>query len=291
MTLGRTRFYTPFGTIGGSVRPTWKGFLKLSLVNIPIRMYPAARSEALSFNQIHKVCNTRIKYDKRCPTCDRSVKSDEIVKGYEYGKEQYVIMDEEDFSKVRLESTKSIQIVQFVNTGEIDPLYYHGSHYLVPDGPVALESFATILKATEETSRIALARVVLSGKEQMVAIRPRDGAFVMSALYYADEIRSLQGIEELETTPEVNPEELQLAKQLIDAATRPFEPSEFHDNYREALLEIIKAKAEGKEIVEPPEVETGKVINLMEALKSSLEASYSEPSSGAAEDRAKASNE
>jgi DNA end-binding protein Ku len=292
LTLGAAGFYTPFGTIGGSVRPTWKGFLKLSLVNIPIRMYPAARSEALSFNQIHKVCNTRIKYDKRCPTCDRSVTSDEIVKGYEYAKEQYVIMDEEDFTKVRLESTKSIQIVQFVSRGEIDPLYYHGSHYLVPDGPVALESFATILKATEETSRIALARVVMSGKEQMVAIRPRDGAFVMSALYYADEIRSLTGIEELESTPEVNPEELQLAKQLIEGATKPFEPEQFRDNYREALLEIIKAKAEGKEIVEPPEVETGKVINLMEALKSSLEASVSDtPTSGTSGERAKASNE
>jgi DNA end-binding protein Ku len=253
------------------VRPTWKGFLKLSLVNIPVRMYPAARSEALSFNQIHKVCNTRIRYDKRCPTCDRSVASDEIVKGYEYAKEQYVIFDEEDFAKVRLESTRSIQIVQFVQRGEIDPLYYHGSHYLVPDGPVAIESFATIRAAAEETDRIGLARIVMNGKEQMVAVRPRDNAFVMSALYYADEIRALDGIEELEAKPQVNPEELKLATQLINAITKPFQPEEFKDNYREKLLEIIKAKAEGKEIVEPPEVETGKVINLMEALKSSLE--------------------
>lgn len=274
------------------MRPTWKGFLKLSLVNIPVRMYPAARSEALSFNQIHKVCNSRIKYDKRCPTCDRSVKSDEIVKGYEYAKEQYVIMDEEDFTKVRLESTKSIQIVQFVGRDEIDPLYYHGSHYLVPDGPVAIESFATIRKAAEETSRIALARVVMNGKEQTVAVRPRDRAFVMSAIYYADEVRSLSGIDELEADPAVNPEELKLATQLIDAITRPFEPEAFQDNYRQALLDIIKAKAEGKEIVEPPEVETGKVINLMEALKSSLEASHSQSAPQTERDeRAKASNE
>lgn len=121
-------------------------------------MYPAARSEALSFNQLHSVCHSRIKYDKRCPTCERSVKSDEIVKGYEYAKEQYVIMDEEDFTKVRLESTRSIQIVQCVARGEIDPLYYHGSHYLVPDGPVAIESFATIYKATEDADRIEIGR-------------------------------------------------------------------------------------------------------------------------------------
>jgi DNA end-binding protein Ku len=271
------------------VRPTWKGFLKLSLVNIPVRMYPAARSEALSFNQIHKVCNSRIKYDKRCPTCDRSVSSDEIVKGYEYAKEQYVIMDEEDFTKVRLESTRSIQIVQCVGRDEIDPIYYHGSHYLVPDGPVAIESFATIRRATEEKSRIALARVVMNGKEQIVAVRPHENAFVMSAIYYADEIRALSGIEELEKLPEVNPEELKLATQLIDAITKPFRPEEYRDNYREALLEVIKAKAEGKEIVEPPEVETGKVINLMEALKSSLAASHAVPAPAGA--RAKASNE
>lgn len=255
------------------MRPTWKGFLKLSLVNIPVRMYPAARSQSLSFNQIHKVCNSRIKYDKRCPTCERSVSNDEIVKGYEYAKEQYVIMDEEDFSKVRLESTKSINIVQFVDGSEVDPLYYHGSHYLVPDGPVAVESFTTIKKATEETGRIALARVVMNGKEQVVAIRPHDKAFVMSALFYANEVRKLTGIEELETTPEVNPEELKLATQLIENITKPFDPEAFEDNYRNGLLEIIKAKAEGREVVEPPEVETGKVINLMDALKSSLEAS------------------
>ena len=272
------------------MRPTWKGFLKLSLVNIPIRMYPASRSEALSFNQIHKVCNSRVRYDKRCPSCERSVSSDEIVKGYEYAKEQYVIMDEEDFTKVKLESTKSIQIVQFVSRDEIDPVYYHGSHYLVPDGPVAIESFTTIRKAAEEKSRVALARVVMNGKEQVVAIRPRDKAFVMSAVYYADEVRSLEGIEELEKSPEVNPEELKLATQLIDAITRPFQPEEFRDNYREALLEVIQAKAEGKEIVAPPEVETGKVINLMEALKSSLEASYSRPWVDSSE-RAKAANE
>ncbi|HEY7819086.1 MAG TPA: Ku protein [Vicinamibacteria bacterium] len=255
------------------MRPTWKGFLKLSLVNIPVRMYPASRSEALSFNQIHKVCNSRIRYDKRCPSCDRSVGMDEIVKGYEYAKEQYVILDEEDFSKVRLESTRSIQIVQFVQRNEIDPLYYHGSHYLVPDGPVAIESFATIRSAAEETDRVGLARVVMNGKEQAVAVRPRENAFVMSSLYYADEVRPLAGIEELETKPKVNPEELKLATQLINAITRPFNPEELKDNYREKLLEIIKAKAEGQEIVAPPEVETGKVINLMEALKSSLEQS------------------
>ena len=287
------------------MRPTWKGFLKLSLVNIPVRLYPAARSQSISFNQIHKECNSRVKYDKRCPTCERSVSSDEIVKGYEYAKEQYVIMDEEDFTKVRLESTKSINIVQFVNRGEIDPvtaeqaaqargeidpLYYHGSHYVVPDGPVAIESFATILHATEEKERIGLARVVMNGKEQVVAIRPREKVFVMSALYFADEVRALSGIEELDANPEVNPDELKLASQLIESITKPFHPEAFTDNYKKALLDIVKAKAEGKEIVEPPEVETGKVINLMDALKSSLEKSELPPRE-AGEERAKAANE
>ena len=273
------------------MRPTWKGFLKLSLVNIPIRLYPAARSQSLSFNQLHKECNTRVKYDKRCPTCERSVKSDEIVKGYEYAKEQYVIMDDEDFSKVCLDSTKSINIVQFIERGEIDPLYYHGSHYIVPDGPVAVESFATILKATEEKGRIALGKFVMSGKEQVVAIRPRDKAFVMSVLYYAHEVRALSGIEELDATPEINPEELTLATQLIDSITKPFDPEQFEDDYRKALLDVIKAKAEGREIVEPPEVETGKVVNLMEALKSSLERSQVPAVESEVEERAKASNE
>jgi DNA end-binding protein Ku len=234
-------------------------------------MYPAARSQSVSFNQIHKECNNRIKYDKRCPACERSVRGDEIVKGYEYAKEQYVIMTEEDFSKVRLESNKSIAIFQFVNQGEIDPLYYHGSHYVVPDGPVAVESFVTILRAMEDKGRIALAKVILGGKEQMVAIRPKDGALVMSSIFYADEVRSLSGIEEIHDPPEVNPQELTLATQLIDAITQSFDPTQFQDRYRSAVLDVIQAKVEGKEIVEPPQVETGKVINLMEALKSSLE--------------------
>ncbi|MFQ5790221.1 MAG: Ku protein [Acidobacteriota bacterium] len=253
------------------MRPSWKGFLKLSLVNIPVRLYPAARSQALSFNQIHNVCNSRVKYERHCPACSRPVRNDEIVKGYEYAKEQYVILSDEDFAKVRLESTKSITIVQFVNRGEIEPLYYHGSHYLAPDGPVAVESFTTILKAMEEKQRVALAKVVMSGKEQMVAIRPKQRVLVMSSLYYTDEVRSLAGIDELRDLPEVNPQELALAAQLIDAITRPFEPEGFEDEYRKAMLTVIQAKAEGKEVVAPPQVETGKVINLMEALKNSLE--------------------
>ena len=253
------------------MRPTWKGFLKLSLVNIPVRMYPAARSESLSFNQIHKVCSTRIRYDKKCPTCNCSVSNDDIVKGYEIAKDQYVILDDEDLDKVRLESTKSIAIVQFVGEGDIDPLYYHGSHYLVPDGPVAVESFATIRKAMEEKRRVALGKVVLSGKEQVVAIRPKDEGFVMSGLYYGDEVRSMSALEELQSQPEVNPAEMALASQLIDSVTKPFHPEMFEDEYRQQLLQIIKAKAEGREIVEPPQVETGKVINLMDALKNSLE--------------------
>ncbi len=239
-------------------------------------MYPAARSQSVSFNQIHKECNSRIKYDKRCPTCERSVRGDEIVKGYEYAKEQYVVLDEGDFSNVRLESNKSIAIVQFVTKGEIDPLYYHGSHYVVPDGPVAVESFTTVLKAMEDKGRIAIAKVVMSNKEQIVAVRPKDGALVMSVLYYADEVRGLSGIEELKDPPEVNSQELALATQLIDSITKPFEPGELKDGYRHAILDVIKAKVEGKEIVEPPRVETGKVINLMEALKHSLERSQSE---------------
>ncbi len=259
------------------MRPTWKGFLKLSLVNIPIRMYPAARSQSLSFNQIHKECNSRIKYDKRCSSCERSVSTDEIVKGYEYAKDQYVILSPEDLDKVRLESTKSISVVQFVNEGEIDPLYYHGSHYLVPDGPVAVESFATIRKVMEEKGRIALAKVVMSGKEQIVAIRPKDEGFVMSALYYADEVRGMAGLEELQDQPEVNAQEATLAGQLIDSITHEFDPERFEDEYRKQLLAIVKAKAEGKELVEPPQIETGKVINLMDALKNSLERAQPAP--------------
>jgi DNA end-binding protein Ku len=253
------------------MRPSWKGFLKLSLVNIPIRMYAATSPQSLSFNQLHVKCNSRIKYDKRCPTCEVSVGSDEIVKGYEYAKDQYVIVSEEDFAKVRLESNKAITIVQFVDASEIDPIYYHSAHYLVPDGAVGEESFATILKAMEEKGRVALAKVVLSGKEQVVAIRPRDGALVMSALYYADEVRSASALEEVHKLPQADKEGLALATQLIDRITQPLELDRFEDNYRNALLEIVKAKAEGREVVEPPQVETGKVINLMDALKSSLE--------------------
>ncbi len=253
------------------MRPSWKGFLKLSLVNIPVRMYAATSTQSLSFNQLHVKCNTRIKYDKRCPTCEVSVPNEEIVKGYEYAKDQYVIVSEEDFAKVRLESNKAISIVQFIDASEIDPIYYHSAHYLVPDGAVGEESFVTILRAMEEKGRVALAKVVLSGKEQVVAIRPKDGALVMSALYYADEVRSASALEEIQKLPKVDAEGLALATQLIDRISQPLELERFDDGYRKALLEIVKAKAEGREVVEPPQVETGKVINLMDALKNSLE--------------------
>lgn len=252
------------------MRPTWQGNLKLALVLVPVRAYPAARIKSVAMNQLHEECGARIRQTRRCPNCDREVERGEIVKGYEFSKDQYVVLTEEDLKGLQLPSLRTLDIVQFVEESEINPLYYHGSYYLAPANEVAAGPFHTILEAMRASGRVAVAQVVLTGKEKVVAIRPGDGVFVMSFLHYADEVRAVSEIEDPAPTVEPSAAETAMAKQLLDSYAKPFETGAFEDGYRRRFLEIVEAKRRGEEVVAPPSVEPQRVVNLMDALKASL---------------------
>jgi DNA end-binding protein Ku len=252
-------------------RPTWKGFLKISLVNIPIRVFPATDSAAtISFNQLHAECQTRIQQKRWCPTCDREVPNSEIVKGYEFEKGRYVVMSEEDFDKVRPESTRVIDLVQFADESSIDPMYVDRTYYLAPDGGIAGDAFAVMRDGMK--GKVGIGKLALYGREYLVAVKPHGRGIVMYTLHHAAEIRSIDSVEELSTVPQnVKPEEIKLAKQVIGTFEGPLNLADYRDEYREGLQRIIDAKIAGEEIVAPATEAPPRVVNLMEALKKSLD--------------------
>ena len=252
------------------MRPTWQGNLKLALVLVPVRAYPAARVKTVAMNQLCRKCKARVRMQRRCSSCENDMERTDIVRGYEITKDQYVLMQDEDMTALQLPSLRTLDIVQFVEEKEINPLFYHGSYYLAPAGEVAAGPFHTILQAMRESRRVAVAQVVLGGKEKVVAIRPADGVFVMSFLHYQDEVRRVADIEDLPAERQPNAAETAMARQLLESYARPFDLGAFEDGYRKRFLEIVEAKSRGEEVVTTPSVEPRRVINLMDALKSSL---------------------
>ena len=254
-----------------SPRPTWKGFLKVSLVNIPVKVFPATESaDAISFNQLHAECQTRIQQKRWCPHCEREVPNSELVKGYEFEKGRYVIVEDEDIQKVRVESTRVINLVQFTDDSEIDPIYVDRAYYLAPDGPMAAEAFAVMRDGM--AGKAGIGKMALYGREYLVAVRPRKKGIVMYTLHHDAEIRSIDQIEELNSVPtKVKPEEMKLAKQVIATFDGELNLKDYKDEYKEGLRKIIEAKIAGEEIVAPEVQEPARVVDLMEALKRSLD--------------------
>ena len=254
-----------------AARATWKGYLKVSLVNIPIKVFPATESSAtISFNQLHGECNTRINQKKWCAHCEREVPNSEIVKGYEYEKGRYVVLSEEDFENVRTDSTRVIDLVQFADESSIDPMYVDRTYYLAPDGGVATDAFAVMREGMK--GKVGVGKLALYGREYLVAVRPHGKGIVMHTLHHAAEIRGMEQVEELNSVPaKVKPEEIKLAKQVISTFEAPLNLKDYKDEYREGLQEIIDAKIAGREIVAQHVEEPPKVVNLMEALRKSLD--------------------
>lgn len=252
-------------------RPTWKGYLKVSLVNIPVKVFPATESAAsLSFNQLHAECQTRIQQKRWCPHCEREVPNAELVKGYEFEKGRYVLVNDEDVQKVRVESTRVINLVQFADAAEIDPIYVDRAYYLAPDGPIAAEAFAVMREGM--AGKAGIGKVALYGREYLVAIRPQKKGLVMYTLHHDAEIRSIDQIEELNSVPlKVKPEEMKLAKQVIATFDAELNLKDYKDEYTEGLRRIIEAKIAGEEVVAPEVEEPAKVVDLMEALRRSLD--------------------
>src|SRR5918996_2265033 len=252
-------------------RSTWKGHLKLSLVSCPVRVYNAVSgSEKVSFNLLHKDTHNRVQMKPHDPELGAVERSD-LVKGYQYEKDRYVVFTEEDFDKVQIESSKAIVIEKFVDAAEVDPIYFDSPYYVAPDGAVAEETFRVIQQAMRKEDKVALSRVVLSNRERLIALMCRDKGFVMMTLRSANEVRDAKDYFTDIKDEEPEPEMLELAERLIEQKSSQFDPSEFRDRYQEAVIDMVKAKVKGQEPVLAKAPERGKVINLMDALKRSLE--------------------
>lgn len=254
-----------------AARSTWKGYLKVSLVNIPVKVFPATDPGAtLSFNQLHAECQTRIQQKRWCPRCEKEVPNTDMVKGFEFEKGRYVVVEDEDFEKVRVDSTRVINLEKFTDDTEIDPIYLERPYYLAPDGPVAKEAFAVIREGMK--GKAGIGKVALYGREYLVKVQPRGRGMVMYTLRHASEIRSMDAIDELADVPSsVKPEEVKLARQVIGTFEGEVDLKEYQDAYQAGLREIIDAKVEGREFVAPEVDAPPKVVNLMEALRKSLD--------------------
>jgi DNA end-binding protein Ku len=254
-----------------AARPTWKGYLKISLVNIPVKVFPATDAAAtLSFNQLHGECQTRIQQKRWCPNCQKEVANTDIVKGFEFEKGRYVVVGEDDIEKVRVESTRVINLEKFTDDTDIDPIYLERPYYLAPDGAVAREAFAVIREGMK--GKAGIGKVALYGREYLVKVQPRERGLVMYTLRHANEIRSMDAIDELADMPAaVKPDEVKLAQQVIGTFEGELDFESYHDEYQVGLRDIIDAKIEGREVVTQEIEAPPKVVNLMDALRKSLD--------------------
>jgi DNA end-binding protein Ku len=246
------------------------------MVSIPIKLYTATEEKDVSFHLLHKKDGVRIKQQRYCPEDDAVIEWGDVARGYEIGPDEYVIMEPEDFDRVPVDTTHTIEITDFVPDEQIDPIYYQRTYYLEPD-KVGGKPFALLREVLKDSKLVALAKVTLRQKEQLCTLRVYENTIALETMFYADEIRSTEEFEVPDSR--VGEKELKMAKSLVDMLTGDFEPGKYQDNYREALLELIEAKAEGQEIKRPKPVE-GKITDLMEALRASVDAAKQERSSG-----------
>ncbi|MTI93884.1 MAG: Ku protein [Firmicutes bacterium] len=253
------------------MRPMWKGAVSFGLVNIPVKMYAAVEDRSLKFKYLHKKCNTPLKYKRTCPRCDQEVEWEEIVRGYEFQKDRFVLVEDEDFEKIPSKQTRAIDIIDFCELKEIDPIYYERSYYLGPE-ETGKKAYNLLVSALRDTGKVAVAKVVIRSKQALAAVRVFDDVLVMETMNYPDEVRSRADVPGVEPSLEVSDRELEMATQLVSSMAAPFEPEKYTDEYRRALLELIEAKIAGKEPVQPDAAPTEGVVDLMDALRSSLEA-------------------
>ncbi len=244
-----------------------KSVITFGMVAIPIAMFTATQDNDIHFNQLHKEDNSRIRYKKTCGHCGKEIKADDIVKGYEYEKEKYVVITDEEIEKIKTEKEKSIQILHFAQLKQISPVYYEKTYQAAPEagGEKAFELLRSALMAEQ---KIAIGKTVMGTKDTLMAIIPREEGILISTMFYADEVKALQ---KQYNKPEVSDQELNLAKLLINSMDTPFDPEKYRDEYQAKLRELIETKISGKEVVASEPVSAGKVIDLMEALRASVE--------------------
>jgi DNA end-binding protein Ku len=251
-------------------RSIWKGAITFGLITIPVGLYTAVEEKDFRFNQLHAKDNGRIKYKRVCSVCGEEVPYDEIVKGYEFEKGNYVVFTEEEMEAIPADSIKAIDVVAFVPLEEIDPVYFQKPYYVAPE-PSGVKAYKLLEKAMNESGRIGIAKVTLREKERLATLRVRDGVFILETMNWPDEIRE-PDFAELNKDVEIRAQELSMAKSLIENLSDTFQPDQFHDTYRERLEAAVEAKIEGQQVAVEPTKEPTQILDLMEALKASVEA-------------------
>ncbi|MGH9629600.1 MAG: Ku protein [Bryobacteraceae bacterium] len=246
----------------------WKGYISFGLISIPVRLHAAARSERISFNQLHEKCNSRIKQQLYCPSCERTVERSEIVKGYPVEKDTYVVVEDEEIKKIAPESSETMEILEFVKLDEVDPLYFDTSYYAVPEEP-GKRAYQLLLETMEKAGYAAMAKLAMHQREYTVIIRPRSQGLTLHTIHYADEVREIPEYGRT-TDVQVKPQEIELAQQLVKSLAAPFEPEKYQDAYQNRLMEMVEAKSQGKSVRETATRKLAPVIDLMAALQKSL---------------------
>ncbi len=253
------------------MRSIWKGHIGFSLVTIPIRIYNAVDTEeTIRFNQLHKEDNGPVGYEKKCKKCGKPLAAAEIVKGYEFEPEQYVIVAPEDLQKIKLQSTKVIEIEGFIDSSEVHPTLYESPYFAGPDGLVAAKTYSLLTQTLQASGKVGVGKVVLREREEVVMIAPMDGGLVLYKLRHPQELRKMEGVPQLESK-EASKDELKLSMSLVESMSSSLKELDLTDRYREALREMIEAKISGREVVSVPEEEKP-VVDIMTALKQSIEA-------------------
>ena len=260
------------------MKTIWKGAISFGLVTIPVKVYTATEEKTLKFNQLHAPDGGRIRYKRVCSIDGEEVSYGEIVKGYEYEKDHYVTLTDEELDALPVKTARAIEIERFVDSEQIDPIYFQRSYYLVPDG-TGVKAYHLLREAMSDDGKVALAKVAFRDKEHLATVRLRENVLVLETMFWPDEIRAAR-FDELDEEVELRPQEIKMARSLIDSLTDDFQPDDFHDAYRAALEDLIAKKVQGEEITYVEEAEPSKVVDLMEALRASVEAAKSSKPAG-----------
>ena len=260
------------------MRSIWKGHIRFLLVAIPIRVYNALEaSERIQFNQLHRDDFGPVGYDKRCKKCGEIVTNDQITKGYQYEPDRYAIIEPEEIAKIKIKTTRAVDILGFVESSEVAPMFFDSPYYIGPDGPVAEKPFALLRQVLKDTGKIGLAKVVLRDREDLVAVFPHDDGIVLQKLRYPAEVRKVEDVPEIDAAPKIDKKELALATSLVEQMITTFADIDTVDHYHEALRQLIDSKIKGKKVTEFEKYEEPPRMDIMTALKKSLQASSRKP--------------
>ncbi|WP_202079917.1 Ku protein [Caldalkalibacillus salinus] len=248
----------------------WKGSISFGLVHIPIKLYSATESKDVKLRYLHAECHTPVKYEKKCPVCEEEVQQQEISRGYEYEKGKFVVLEKDDFDQVTPETNKSIEIIDFVDLKDIDPIYFNRSYFVGPSEN-GEKAYALLKEAMEQSGKIGVAKITIRSKQHLAVVRIYDKGMVLETIFYPDEVRNVDHVPDIPENVDLDDKELNMAKQLVEQLTTDFEPDKYTDDYRENLMELIQAKITGDEIKVAKEVPETDIVNLMDALQASID--------------------